>query len=164
MWGEESRGWSVISVAYSSRVQQLLSRMRAMEPTRPPPRTTRDNIQSFRLASTNLRSVLPVSSLVGIPRFLFAAVFPALLRECRGWGNFAQDSWRLRSNLTLNYGVRWDYVARWAEMHHQTPLTSHYCLASFIDPLAAVELGTIVGVERLMGKGKRWIYFRSSSA
>ena len=25
-----------------------------------------------------------------------------------------------KTNLTLNYGVRWDYVTPWAEMHHQT--------------------------------------------
>ena len=34
-------------------------------------------------------------------------------------GAFAQDSWRLRPNLTLNYGVRWDRVAPWSEKYNQ---------------------------------------------
>ena len=34
-------------------------------------------------------------------------------------GVFAQDSWRARSNLTLNYGVRWDFMAPWYEKDNQ---------------------------------------------
>jgi hypothetical protein len=34
-------------------------------------------------------------------------------------GAFAQDSWRLRPNLTLNYGLRWDRVAPWSEKYNQ---------------------------------------------
>ena len=26
------------------------------------------------------------------------------------WGWFAEDSWKIKSNLTLNYGLRWDFV------------------------------------------------------
>ena len=32
---------------------------------------------------------------------------------------FAQDSWRARSNLTVNYGVRWDIMAPWYEKDNQ---------------------------------------------
>jgi hypothetical protein len=34
---------------------------------------------------------------------------------------FAQDSWRIRSNLTLNAGVRWDLVEYWSEKYNQIP-------------------------------------------
>jgi hypothetical protein len=34
-------------------------------------------------------------------------------------GIFAQDSWRIRPNLTLNYGLRWDYIRPWSEEHNQ---------------------------------------------
>ena len=34
-------------------------------------------------------------------------------------GLFAQDSWRARPNLTVNYGVRWDYVEPWYERFDQ---------------------------------------------
>ena len=34
-------------------------------------------------------------------------------------GVFAQDSWRARSNLTINYGVRWDFMAPWYEQNNQ---------------------------------------------
>ncbi|MGA3188719.1 MAG: TonB-dependent receptor [Bryobacteraceae bacterium] len=34
-------------------------------------------------------------------------------------GIYAQDSWRLRKNLTLNYGLRWDRVEPWYEKYNQ---------------------------------------------
>ncbi|MDP9055609.1 MAG: carboxypeptidase regulatory-like domain-containing protein [Acidobacteriota bacterium] len=36
-------------------------------------------------------------------------------------GGFLQDSWRIRSNLTLNYGVRWDHMEYWSEKYNQIP-------------------------------------------
>ena len=34
-------------------------------------------------------------------------------------GVFAQDSWQARSNLALNYGVRWDMMPPWREKYNQ---------------------------------------------
>ncbi|MGB9283532.1 MAG: TonB-dependent receptor, partial [Candidatus Sulfotelmatobacter sp.] len=37
--------------------------------------------------------------------------------------SFAQDSWRLRPNLTLNYGLRWDRIEPWYEKYNQISTT-----------------------------------------
>ena len=34
---------------------------------------------------------------------------------------FAQDSWRVRPNLTLNFGARWDWMRYWSEKYNQIP-------------------------------------------
>jgi hypothetical protein len=34
-------------------------------------------------------------------------------------GAFAEDTWQARSNLTLNYGVRWDMLPPWREKYNQ---------------------------------------------
>jgi hypothetical protein len=39
----------------------------------------------------------------------------------RYYGGFAQDSWRATSNLTLNYGLRWDRMEYWSEKYNQIP-------------------------------------------
>lgn len=36
-------------------------------------------------------------------------------------GLYAQDSWQLRRNLTLNYGLRWDLLPPWREKYNQFP-------------------------------------------
>jgi hypothetical protein len=58
--------------------------------------------------------------LLGLPDFYSQQSSPPFYESAADGGIFAQDSWRIKTNLTLNYGVRWDYVTPWAEMHHQT--------------------------------------------
>jgi|HubBroStandDraft_1064217.scaffolds.fasta_scaffold00129_35 hypothetical protein len=38
-------------------------------------------------------------------------------------GIFAQDSWRIKSNLTLNFGSRWDRIEPWYEKYNQISTT-----------------------------------------
>jgi hypothetical protein len=57
--------------------------------------------------------------LLGTPsNFTQSSGQPFYLRN-RYFGLYAQDSWRLRSNLTINAGVRWDVIAPWHEKYNQ---------------------------------------------
>ncbi len=52
---------------------------------------------------------------------------------------FVQDSWRVRPNLTLNFGVRWDLMQYWSEKYNQIP-TFHPGEQSQVYPTAPVGL------------------------
>jgi hypothetical protein len=52
---------------------------------------------------------------------------------------FVQDSWRARSNLTLNFGVRWDLMQYWSEKYNQIP-TFNPGEQSRVYPTAPVSL------------------------
>jgi Carboxypeptidase regulatory-like domain len=58
--------------------------------------------------------------LLGLPDFYSQQSSPTFYERARDGDLFAQDSFRIRPNLTLNYGLRWDYVTPWAEKYHQT--------------------------------------------
>ncbi len=57
--------------------------------------------------------------LVGAPAVFNQGQTPAANTRSYYLGAFAQDSWRVRPNLTLNYGVRWDVITPWWEKHNK---------------------------------------------
>ncbi len=60
-----------------------------------------------------------VDFLLGAPSsFIQGLSFPSRGRNFY-LGLFAQDSWRIKSNLTFNYGLRYDVSAPFHEMHNQ---------------------------------------------
>jgi hypothetical protein len=57
--------------------------------------------------------------LIGAPSsFVQGLSFPSYGRSFY-LGMFAQDSWRIKSNLTLNYGLRWDTNSFWHEKYNE---------------------------------------------
>ena len=57
--------------------------------------------------------------LLGLPDFYSQQSSPPFYESAATGDLFAQDSWRVRANLTLNYGLRWDYITPWSEKYHQ---------------------------------------------
>jgi hypothetical protein len=57
--------------------------------------------------------------LIGTPsNFTQSSGQPFYLRN-NYTGLFIQDSWRLRDDLTINAGLRWDFIAPWSEKYNQ---------------------------------------------
>jgi len=57
--------------------------------------------------------------LIGVPsQFNQSQLNPFYARNQYA-GLFAQDSWHVRENLMLNYGLRWDRIAPWSEKYNQ---------------------------------------------
>jgi hypothetical protein len=57
--------------------------------------------------------------LLGLPDFYSQQSSPPFHESSATGGLFAEDSWRVRPNLTINYGLRWDYIRGWSELHNQ---------------------------------------------
>ena len=57
--------------------------------------------------------------LIGVPSNFTQSSGPPFYLRNRYAGLFVQDSWRARSNLTLNVGVRWDYIMPFWEKCNQ---------------------------------------------
>jgi hypothetical protein len=57
--------------------------------------------------------------LLGLPDFYSQQSSPPFHEFSATGGIFADDSWRARPNLTINYGLRWDYIRGWSELHNQ---------------------------------------------
>src|ERR1700682_2450326 len=58
--------------------------------------------------------------LLGLPDFYSQQSSPAFYESSANGGLFAEDSWRVRPNVTINYGRPRDYLTPWAEKYHQT--------------------------------------------
>jgi hypothetical protein len=59
--------------------------------------------------------------LIGAPSY-FSQGAPAALNLRNFYvGLYGEDSWRIKPNLTLNYGVRWETTPYWADRHNRNP-------------------------------------------
>jgi hypothetical protein len=56
--------------------------------------------------------------LLGIPSNYIQSYGSTFLLRNHYAAGFAQDSWRARSNLTVNYGLRWDLITPWWEKNN----------------------------------------------
>ena len=57
--------------------------------------------------------------LLGIPSQYNQSQLQPFYGRNKYLGLYGQDSWRLRHNLTLNYGLRWDRIEPWYEKYNQ---------------------------------------------
>jgi len=57
--------------------------------------------------------------LIGAPGAFEQGEAPAADTRSYYFGLFGQDSWHPTSNLTLNYGLRWDVISPWWEKHNE---------------------------------------------
>src|ERR1700690_420805 len=56
--------------------------------------------------------------LLGIPSQYNQSQLQPFYGRNKYLGLYGQDSWRVRSNLTLNYGLRWDQIEPWYEVNN----------------------------------------------
>jgi Carboxypeptidase regulatory-like domain len=56
--------------------------------------------------------------LLGIPSQYNQSQLQSFYGRNKYWGLYAQDSWRIHPNLTLNYGLRWDRIEPWYEKNN----------------------------------------------
>src|ERR1700691_5823435 len=57
--------------------------------------------------------------LLGLPDFYSQQSSPPFHESASDGGFFGEDSWQIKTNLTFNFGLRWDYVTPWSESNHQ---------------------------------------------
>jgi hypothetical protein len=73
---------------------------------------------TFNMAGTETGSAF-ADFLIGVPsNFTQSSGAPFYLRD-RYAGLFVQDSWRVHSDLTINAGLRWDYIMPFWEKYNQ---------------------------------------------
>ncbi len=56
---------------------------------------------------------------LGAPTSFLQGQTPASNGRSKYMGLYGQDSWRTTSNLTLNYGLRWEFATPWYEQHDE---------------------------------------------
>ncbi|HTV65135.1 MAG TPA: carboxypeptidase regulatory-like domain-containing protein [Bryocella sp.] len=57
--------------------------------------------------------------LLGLPSTYTQAQSSKFYPRNKYFGLYGQDSWRIKSNVTLNYGLRWDILPPWREKYNQ---------------------------------------------
>ncbi len=57
--------------------------------------------------------------LLGVPSSYTQADSQSFYNRTHYFGAYGQDSWRIRPNLTLNLGLRWDVIEPWREKYNQ---------------------------------------------
>lgn len=74
---------------------------------------------SFSFGNGNETGIDFADFLIGAPNnYSQGQGFPSYGRS-HSFGLYGQDSWRMRSNLTINYGLRWDISSPWSELHNE---------------------------------------------
>ena len=56
--------------------------------------------------------------LLGLPSQYNQSQLQPFYGRNKYWGLYGQDAWRMRSDLTLNYGLRWDRIEPWYEKNN----------------------------------------------
>lgn len=84
------------------------------------PNLVANGTYTFAAAGTQSTGNDYADFLLGLPDYYSQQSSPTFYESAANGALFAQDSFRIRPTLTINYGIRWDYVTPWAEKYHQT--------------------------------------------
>lgn len=129
------KGKHTIHVGLDARLLQSAWRYQTGGPSFSVDRTwTQANYQSGDSASGN--SV--ASFLLGTATSGQVLLQPTLFESQHYWAPFIQDDWKIRSNLTLNIGLRYDINQPWVERHNRFDYTFNQ---SVTNPVSAQVSG-----------------------